>query len=498
MGSVPEMPSGTETGGAPIQEVMYMKTNQAAARAKRQAMMLEDPMLRVIPRVAIPMIISMVIDSLYNLADTFFVSGLGEVATAAVAVNDSLMNILRAVAMGFAMGAASYISRLMGADEDEKASNVATTTLAIGCVFSLIFGLSCFAVKDFLVDLLGSTREAHAYSVDYATWILLAAPFTTANLIMNQLLRSEGSTTFAMVGMCSGCILNCALDPLFINVFGWGVAGAAGATALSKIFACVILALPYVRHTAMLELHHRHLYIDKANMLEVARMGIPAFLRMSLLSVGGIVTNNVARGFGTAVLAAIAVANKLYRFIGSVIMGFSQGFAPVAGFCWGARKYKRVKSSFYTTLGIGVTGCVILGTLMFIFARPILMVFNSSGNEQMLSIGMLKLRTLCVAFPLHMFVMITSNFYQSLGKPMGNLVLSLSRQLLFLIPLVLTVPRFFGAEGLACCQAISDALAGIVLAFPLGALMIRRINRLKDGDPPPFGTIRGRGAKETV
>lgn len=463
-----------------------IQTN-VVSREKRQKMMLEEPMLRVIPQIAVPMIISTVIDSLYNLADTFFVSGLGQTATAAVAVNDSLMNILRAVAMGFAMGAASYISRLMGADEDEKASNVATTTLTIGCAFSLLFALVCFALREPLVDLLGSTKEAHSYSVGYATWILLAAPFTTANLIMNQLLRSEGSTTYAMLGMCSGCILNCVLDPLFIHTFGWAVAGAAGATALSKVFSCVVLAIPYIRRKAMLELHPKHLYIDWENVKEVARMGIPAFLRMSLLSLGGIVTNNVARDFGTAVLAGIAVANKLYRFIGAVIMGFSQGFGPVAGFCWGAKKYSRVRSSFLTTLAIGLVGCTILGTGMFLFARPILALFSTGNDEQMLSIGVLKLRTLCMAFPLHMCVMITSNLYQSLGRPMGNLILSLSRQLLFLIPLLLTIPHFFGAEGLACCQAISDALSGLVLGIPLAVYMMRKIRPLHDGDPIPFG-----------
>ena len=181
-----------------------MEDAKTLARARRQQMMLEDPMIRVIPAIAIPMIISAVIDSIYNLADTFFVSGLGEAATAAVAINDSLMNVLRAIAMGFAMGAASYISRLMGAKEDKKACNVATTTLVIGSVFSLAVGLICFAFRGWLVDLLGSTEQAHQHSVDYATWILLAAPFTTANVIMNQLLRSEGSTKIAMVGMCSG------------------------------------------------------------------------------------------------------------------------------------------------------------------------------------------------------------------------------------------------------------------------------------------------------
>ena len=464
-----------------------MDDRKVAARVKRQKMMLEDPMLRVIPAVAIPMIISSIIDSIYNLADTFFVSGLGEVATAAVAVNDSLMNILRAVAMGFAMGAASYISRLMGAKQDDRASNVATTTLAIGCIFSLVFGLVCFSFKGAIVDLLGSTAEAHQYSVDYATWILLAAPFTTANLVLNQLLRSEGSTTYAMVGMCSGCILNCLLDPLFINVLGWGVAGAAGATALSKLFSCIVLMVPYLTHHAMLEISPKHFYIDFENVKEVARMGIPAFLRMSLMSLGGIVTNNVAKGFGTAVLAGIAVANKLYRLIGAVIMGFSQGFSPVAGFCWGARKYRRTRDSYTTTLAIGFTGAFILGTLMFIFAKPLIGIFNSSGNETMLRIGSFKIRSLCIVFIPHVFVMVTSNLYQSLGKPMGNLILSLSRQLLVLIPLVLIIPRFFGAEGLACCQALSDLISGICLALPFAIAMLRRINALHDGDPAPFG-----------
>ena len=469
-----------------------MDDKKAAARVKRQKMMLEDPMLRVIPAVAIPMIISSIIDSIYNLADTFFVSGLGEIATAAVAVNDSLMNILRAVAMGFAMGAASYISRLMGAKQDDRASNVATTTLAIGCIFSLVFGLVCFSFKGAIVDLLGSTAEAHQYSVDYATWILLAAPFTTANLVLNQLLRSEGSTTYAMVGMCSGCILNCLLDPLFINVLGWGVAGAAGATALSKLFSCIVLMVPYLTHHAMLEISPKHFYIDFENVKEVARMGIPAFLRMSLMSLGGIVTNNVAKGFGTAVLAGIAVANKLYRLIGAVIMGFSQGFSPVAGFCWGARKYRRTRDSYTTTLAIGFTGAFILGTLMFIFAKPLIGIFNSSGNETMLRIGSFKIRSLCIVFIPHVFVMVTSNLYQSLGKPMGNLILSLSRQLLVLIPLVLIIPRFFGAEGLACCQALSDLISGICLALPFAIAMLRRINALHDGDPAPFGRTSAR------
>ena len=469
-----------------MREEMQLQTDRTLARAKRQQMMLEDPMIRVIPKMAIPMIISTMIDSVYNLADTFFVSTLGETATAAVAVNDSLMHVLTAVAMAFAMGGSTYVSRLMGAKKDKQACNVATTTLGTGFLLSLVIGLICFAFRGSIVDLLGSTPDAHNYSVDYATWILLAAPFTTGNMIMNQMLRSEGSSTYAMVGMTSGCIINCILDPIFIMVFHWGVAGAAAATALSKVISFTLLSMPYIRHTAMLEIHPKHFYFEKEAVLEVARMGVPTFFRFSLMSFGSVVTNNVAKGFGTAVLAGMAVANKLSRFIGSFIMGFAQGFGPVAGFCWGAKKYSRMKSAYFTTMGIGFVLCVILGTTLFIFAEPLISIFNSSGNEKLLQIGVLKVRSLCLAFPPHMFVMISSNLFQSLGRPVENLILSMSRQLLLLIPLVLIVPLFLGENGLACCEALSDAMAGILLGLPFVLSLMRKINKLNDGDTPPF------------
>ncbi len=466
-----------------------MTDKQSLQREKRRQMMLEEKMIKVIPKVAIPMIISTLIDSIYNLADTFFVSQLGKNATAAVAVNDSLMNILRAISMGFAIGASSYISRLMGAKEDDRASKVASTTLITGCVFSLVFGVTCFFFRSPIVDILGVTESAKRYSMDYATYILLAAPFTTANLIMNQLLRSEGSTTFAMWGMVSGCVLNIILDPIFINVLGLEVAGAAMATALSKIFSCMVLAIPFIKKKAMLELKVRHFSFTKDVMFEVGRMGVPSFIRMSLMSVGGIITNNVAKGFGTSVLAAISVANKLNRFISSAIMGFSQGFGPVAGFCWGAKKYTRVREAFRTTAMIGCTCALIIGGSMFVFAEPLINVFNSEADIMITTMGAFKVRTLCIALIPHVLVMVTSNLYQSLGLPLGNLILSMSRQLLVLIPIVLVLPRHFGEYGLAGAQALSDIISFLLLALPLLINLMNKIKKLNDGEDAPFGAV---------
>ncbi|MDE6590272.1 MAG: MATE family efflux transporter, partial [Oscillospiraceae bacterium] len=417
---------------------------------------------------------------------------IGTTATAAVAVNDSLMHFLRAISMGFAMGAASYISRLMGAKEDKKASEIATTTLTIGVLFSMCFGLICLMLRSPIVDLLGSTAEAKQYSMDYSFWILLAAPFTTAELIQNQLLRSEGSTTFAMIGMVSGCILNLFLDPLFINVFGWEVAGAASATALSKVVSATILAVPFIRRKAMLEIHPKNFKLSWGNMSEVVKMGVPAFLRMSLMSVGGVVTNNVARSFGTAVLAGISVANKLYRFVGSAIMGFSQGFGPVAGFCWGARRYKRVKEAYMTTVTIGCVAALILGSGMFFGSHQLISMFNAEGDETMFTIGSMMIRALCLVLIPHEIVMITSNLYQSVGRPVENLILSMSRQLLFLIPIVLILPKVFplmglpGEYGVSFAQAASDLGSFLFLALPLAFHIFRKLRGLEDGAEPPF------------
>jgi len=261
---------------------------------------------------------------------------------------------------------------------------------------------------------------------------------------------------------------------------------------LSKIFSCIVLSIPYIRKTAMLEIKPKYFEISSDILGEVAKMGIPAFLRMSLMSVGGVITNHVAKGFGTAVLAAISVANKIYRLIAAAIMGFSQGFGPVAGFCWGARKYKRVKEAYYTTLKIGGTCAIVLGALMFMGAESLVSLFNSENDPTVVAVAVFKIRSLCIVFVPHIIVMVTSNLYQSLGKPIGNLILSMSRQLLFLIPIVLILPGVMetmfgnGEYGVAVAQALSDLFSCLVLALPLAHHLFKQINPLNDGDEPPF------------
>lgn len=451
-------------------------TTLQANREERRRMMLEAPVAKVIPVVAIPSIISMLVDSIYNLADTFFVSQIGTYATAAVGVNDSLMMLLRAVAMGFGVGASSYISRLLGAKREDEANQVAATALYTTVAVGVLMCIIGFVFMQPLVMLLGSTENTRAYTMDYARFILLAAPVTSANVVLQQLLRAEGSTSYSMFGMVSGCVVNIVLDPLFINVFHWGVAGAAAATALSKCISLVVLLIPFLRKRTVLEIAPRLFRPRVATYLEIGRMGIPTLLRSSLMSVATITTNNVAGNFSDAALAAISVGNKCVRFIGSAIIGFSQGFQPVAGYCWGAKRYGRVKECFRFTVLMGTVVSVVLGVIIGVLAKQIVGIFSSTKDEEVIRLGALMIQSQCLTMVLHMIVMLASGLFQALGRALNATIMNLSRQVIAFIPCVIVLSRLFEEEGLAVAQAVSDLVAALI-AVPLIVHLMRQINR---------------------
>ena len=444
-------------------------------REQRRKFMLEGNLLKVIPVIALPQVVTMLIDSLYNMADTYFVSQLGKAATAAVGVNDSLMMIIRAISLGFGMGAASYISRQLGAKNHEEASKAASTTIFSAMIVVGVFSVFAFIFREPLVMMLGATQTAKEYSVAYATWILASAPFTAASVCLAQTLRSEGSTTYSMIGSVSGCVINVFLDPLLISVMGMGVAGAAIATGISKVITVILLMLPYWQKKCVIEVHLKYFTPKVPLYSEIAKMGIPTMLRTSLMSVSTIIINNLAGGFGDAALAAVSVANKSMRLVASAVMGFGQGFSPVAGFCWGAKKYNRVKKAFYITSMIGVVLCVILGLLLWVFARQAITIF--SNDPEVLSIGMILIRSQCAVLPMHVWVMISTGLFQALGKPVQAGFLGLSRQAFSLIPCVIIMTKLWQLTGLALSQAASDLISfcfALVLVIP----MMKEINNL--------------------
>ena len=275
------------------------------SQQQRKQMMLEEPVSRVIPKMAVPTIVAFLINSIYSLADTYFVSSLGTNATAAVSVNASLDQLIMMAGSMLAVGANSYIARLLGEGKEKKASQVLSTAffLAMGLgTLLMIFGTAFMTP---MVRLLGATPTCERYSIDYATYVLYAAPFMAANFVMNQCLRSEGSATLSMVGMGFGGILNCVLDPIFIFGLNMGVAGASLATAISKWVSFAILIFPYLTRRSLLHLSIRNFHCSAEILKEIVSVGSSSMFRSGLAVVSAILLNSIAGSISDSVLAAV-------------------------------------------------------------------------------------------------------------------------------------------------------------------------------------------------
>ena len=452
-------------------------------KVQRRETLLESPISRAVTSMAIPSIISSTVMSLYNMADTYFVSDLGTAATAAVGVNNSLMQVVQMAGMAVGVGAASYISRLMGARKDDKASSVLSTAFFSAMGFGLIIMVLGLTFMRQLVDLLGATPESFQYSMDYASYILYAAPFMTTVFVMNHCLRAEGSSTFSMIGMVSGSILNCFLDPIMIRgYFGFpamGVAGAAAATAISKLVSFIVLISPYVLKHSALRINIKICDFSKETLLEIGRIGLPQLTRSGLLTISGVVTNNFAGGFSTSALAAVSVVNRLMHFIASAIMGFGQGFQTVAGFNWGAKKYDRVNAAIKFANLSSICVSSVLALLAVLFPKQILLVFSKAGDAELLRIGTLSLITRCLVIPLHASVLVTQSLFTSIGRAKEALILSLSRQGFCLIPVVIVLTLVFKVEGLAVSQAVADVLS-FVIALPMTLKIMKEMRGMHE------------------
>ena len=462
-----------------------MANSRQAFQQGRHEMMLETPIPRLVTKMALPTIVSMLVISFYNMADTYFVSSLGTAATGAVGVNLSLMSFIQMAGTALAVGANSYIARLLGEKRTEEAARVLSVAFFLSFGIGLVMLIGGFLFMEPLVQAMGARDEVIPYAISYATYILLAAPFMMGVFVLSQCLRAEGSATLSMVGVVSGALLNLVLDPLFIFVFHWGVAGAAIATALSKLVSFIVLVSPYLRGRTMIVLSIRQFHPSKTIMDELVKMGFPTFARSALMTLASIITNNIAGAFSVSALAAISVVNRIMIFISSAVLGFGQGYQPVAGFNWGAKRYDRVKSSFWFAAGVSVVCVSALGLAAALGAPQLMRVFTSYDQE-MIEIGALAIRMQCLAMPSVAWVIVVNMLYAGLGRAAGAALLSIVRQGVFFIPMVLTLPRFFGVQGLAAVQGVADILT-LILSIPLSIILLREINekiRMQASDFP--------------
>jgi len=448
------------------------------AKALRQQKMMNMPIPRLVVSMAVPIILSSLINAIYSLVDTYFVSALGTNATAAVGVNTSLDQLIVMVGSMLAVGANSYIARLLGEKKTDFASTVLSTAFFLALGFGVVILLAGSVWMVPLVRLLGATETCERYAIQYATYVLLAAPVMAANFVMNQCLRAEGSAVRAMVGMGVGAVLNCFLDPIFIFKLNLGVAGASMATAISKVVSFCILLYPYAAGRSFLRIGLRRISISWSVLKEVLVIGSSSLLRNGFAVVASIVLNHIAGGISDAVLAGIGVANKVMMIPTTIFLGFGAGFQPVVGFQWGAEQFDRVRESYRFAAKLAVGTGLLMGVLLAVFAKPVIGFFSETDPE-MLRIGALCIRLQCFAMPIHAWVAVVNMFCAGIGYGRGAVLLAAARQGTCLLPIAWPLAWLFGAVGAASVQAAADLLS-LLQAIPVLKTVNKKIPQITD------------------
>lgn len=444
--------------------------------------MTQTPIPRLILGLAVPTILSMLITSIYNLADTFFVGQISTSASGAVGVVSSLMAIIQALGFMLGHGAGSVISRSLGSRDTSTATRFASTSFFTALAFGAVLAAVGLATLPGFMRLLGSTETILPHACAYARPILLAAPPMMASLVLNNILRYEGKANLAMIGLVTGGLLNIALDPLLMFTFGMGTAGAGIATALSQCISFCILLSMFLRGKTVSRLRISAFTRSIREFGSILATGAPSFGRQGLNSIGGMLLNVAASSYGDAAVAGMSIVSRIFMFILSVAVGVGQGFQPVAGFNYGAQKYRRVRQAALFTIGASACMLVVIISLCWCNGDALIRLFRD--DPAVTAIALPAFRYQCLAMFLQPVIVVTNMMFQSIGKSGRATFLACCRQGFCFIPLILTLPRVYGIVGIEICQPIADILT-FLISLPFLISFLKELRLMAQQEPVP-------------
>lgn len=447
--------------------------------------MTTEPVQKLVCSLAVPTIISMLVTSLYNMADTFFVGRVSTAATAGVGLIFPIMTIIQAFGFFFGQGSGNFISRSLGAQKLDESENMAATGFFSSLLFGGIIMVLGLVFEGSVLHLLGATTskvsaDTVRYAKDYLTYILVGAPFMCASCVLNNQLRFQGNAVFSMIGLVAGAVLNCGLDPLFIFTFGMAAKGAALATIISQFISFGLLYSGTLKSDS-LKIHFKNFKPNLYYLKNISIGGAPSLFRQGLASVATLCLNSaagaaVSADLADAAIAAFSIVSKIMTFAYSALLGFGQGFQPVCGYNYGAQKYDRVRNAYTFCLRLGVAFLFIMSVTGVLFSGQIVSLFRDDPN--VIHMGTIAMRCQCCSFTLMAVVTCTNMLYQNIGRVVGATLLAIARQGLMFIPVVLILPHLFTKAiwGVYLAQPIADLFA-FCMAVPLGIAMYRELKR---------------------
>ena len=431
-------------------------------------MMTQGKIPAIVSRLALPSIVSVLITSIYNLADTAFVGKISTQATAGVGVVFAYMSLIQAFAFFFGHGAGNFISRALGAKEEGKAESMAANGFVSCFLTGVLFMAVGLIFMDPLLRLMGATETILPDARSYFLYIAIASPFIMTSLVLNNLMRFQGNAAMSMIGILTGAVLNIGLDPLFIFVFDMGVGGAGLATMISQIVSWgLLLVLERQRGGIPIRLK-----LYRPNWLEAKEIiagGVPSLGRQGLMALSSVLLNNAAAMYVDpeqvdSAIAAFSVASRALSFASSVIIGFGQGFQPVCGFNYGAKKPGRVIKAFWFTVGVGTGYALAVSLLGYFFAPQIIALFRKE-DVMLIEIGAETLRFSCIAFSVSTFTTVSGMYLQAVNYALPATLVSASRSGLFYVSFLFALGSTLGRTGLCLTQMAGD-LAAFFFAIP--------------------------------
>lgn len=433
-------------------------------QTKKMGLLGSAPVPKALLALGLPTMIGMMINALYNLADAYFVGRLGTIQMGAITVAYPLGQVVVGLGLLFGNGAASYLSRLLGRGEKEKANKVANTAIYSSVFVGAAAIICCIIFLNPILKCLGASESVMPYAITYAGIYIVFSIFNVFNVTMNNIVSSEGAAKTTMCVLMTGAVLNVVLDPIFIFVFNLGVAGAAIATAISQFASTLVYFIYIFSKRSVYSFRIKHCCFSKEILSEIMKIGIPtlAFQLFTSLSISMI--NDGAKMYGDSALAAMGPVTKIMSVGSLMVFGFLKGLQPIAGYSYGSKKFDRLHEAIKTSIVWSTLFCIIFGLLAAVFSGEIISKFTKTDME-MVYVGAAALKANALAFILFGFYTVYSSLLLAIGKAKEGCFLGACRQGICFVPVILVLPALWGLNGILYAQSIADVISAVIAAF---------------------------------
>ncbi len=453
----------------------------------------EEKISKLLLSYTLPAIAGSVVNSVYSVIDSIFIgNGTDSLGLAGISICFPLMMIAGAFSVLIGVGAMALFSILLGQQKRDEAERVISNTFSLLIILPGIFMVLILIFMEPILIVFGASKDVLPYAKDYAMPLIAGSIFQSIAMGMNNFIRAEGRPNKAMATFFIGAAVNCILAFLFIFVFKWGMFGAGLATCLAQVSTCTWVMSHYLSGKSHFKLKLKHMIPDPKITFESLFIGVAPCSMMLAASLLTVILNNSLKTYGgDLAISSMSVVLNLTNLILMPIMGINMGAQPIIGYNYGAEKYRRVKD----TLKLAVVYATVITIVGFLLTRLIpsqLIAMYNSKDKELIAMGSQALKIYLIMLPVVGFQMVGSNYFQAVKKPMASMILTLSRQILILIPLIVILPKYFGLKGIFAAGPVADFMAAVITAFWL-SFEIKRLNRMAGAKEAEIGMLQESG-----